>query len=203
MKVGIIGTGKVGSAIGGALASKGYEVIYGSRNPQQAKVPQGTRAATPKEAATEADVVIMAVPYSAVKDAIKEAGKDSFKGKTVVDVTNPLGKNMDWAVGFKTSSAEEMAKEMKGANVVKAFNTVFAEHMAAGNINGEKLGLFIASDSDDAKRTVREFGEKIGFDVIDAGKLEAARYLEALGMLNIHLGYKQNMGSKMGFKVVR
>ena len=203
MKISIIGTGKVGSAIGGALSAKGYEVVYGSRNPQNASMPNGTKVESLKEAASDADVIIMAVPYSAVKEAVKEAGKDNFKGKTVIDVTNVLGKNMEWAIGFKTSGAEELAKEIKGANVVKAFNTVFAEHMPIGNINGEKLSLFIASDSDEAKKNVRELGEKIGFDVVDAGKLEAARYLEALGMLNIHLGYKQNMGSKIGFRLVK
>ncbi len=199
MKIGIIGTGNVGKAIGEALRAKGYEVTYGSRNPQSAGLPQGVRVTSQEETAKDSDVIVLAVPYLALKETIHAAGKDNFKDKTVIDVTNVMDKNMDWALGFKTSGAEELSKELKHAKVVKAFNTVFAQHMGDGTAKGEKLDLLIASDHDDAKAVVKELGEKLGFEVVDAGKLESARYLEALGMLNIHLGYKQ----KLAFEGVR
>ena len=199
MKIGIIGTGNVGKAMGEGLRAKGYEVAYGSRNPQSANMPPGVRVTSQAEAAKDSDVIVMAVPYLALKETIHAAGRDNFRDKVVVDVTNVMGKNGEWDIGFKTSGAEELSKELKHAKVVKAFNTVFAQHMADGTAKGEKLDLLIASDHEDAKAAVKELGEKLGFDVIDAGPLEAARLLEALGMLNIHLGYKQ----KLAFEGVR
>ncbi len=201
MKIGVIGTGNVGKAIGEGLKSKGYEVIYGSRDPKAAKLPAGSVVKEAAEAAKEADVVVLAIPYMALKDEVKRIGKDSFKDKVVIDVTNVMGKNGEWSIGFNTSGAEELSKELKHAKVVKAFNTVFAQYMGAGSANGQKLDLFIASDFDDAKSSVRELGEKLGFNVVDAGKLQAARYLEALGMFNIHLGYVQKVPFK-GVKLV-
>jgi hypothetical protein len=202
LKIAIIGTGNVGKAIGEALRSKGYEVAYGSRNPQSASMPQGVRVTSQAEAAKDSDVIILAVPYLALKETIHAVGKDNFKDKVVIDATNVMDKNMKWALGFKTSGAEELSKELKHAKVVKAFNTVFSQHMGSGNVNGEQLDLLIASDHDDAKTAVREIGEKLGFNVVDAGPLESARLLEALGMLNIHLGYVQKVPFE-GIKLVR
>ncbi len=202
MKVGIIGTGNVGKAIGEALRAKGYEVTYGSRNPQSAGLPQGVRVTSQAEVAKDSDLIVLAVPYLALKETIHAAGKDNFKDKVVIDVTNVMGKNGEWDIGFKTSGAEELSKELKHAKVVKAFNTVFAQHMGEGSANGEKLDLFMASDHDDAKAAVREIGEKLGFNVVDAGQLQAARLLEAVGMFNIHLGFTQKVPFE-GIRLVR
>ncbi len=202
MKVAIIGTGTVGTSIGSALLGKKYEVVYGSRKPQSAKVPKGAAVRTQVEAVNGADVVFLAVPYLAVKDTVESIGPGTFSKKTVVDVTNVLDKNFGWAVGFSTSGAEELAKLIPGANVVKAFNTMSAAYMGTANMKGERLPLFVAGDSDEAKASVKEMGAKIGFDVIDAGQLKAARLLEALGMLNIHLGYNQKIG-EFAIRVVR
>ncbi|MCL5100366.1 MAG: NAD(P)-binding domain-containing protein [Candidatus Marsarchaeota archaeon] len=202
MKVAIIGTGKVGKNIGTALIGK-YEVVYGSRDPAGAAVPKGAEVKNNTEAVKDADVVFMAVPYSAVKQVVESIGAENLSNKTVVDVTNALDSNMQWVTGFNTSAAEELAKMIPKARIVKAFNTVFAQHMGVGKLNGEKLALFIAGDNDEAKSYVREIGESIGFDVVDAGELKSARYLEALGMLNIELGFSQKLGTAIGFRLVR
>ncbi len=203
MRISIIGTGHVGTSIGSALTRKGHEVIYGSRNPDSARVLNGAKVETQADAVKNSDTVIMAIPYSALSETVSSLGAAAFSGKTVVDVSNIYNKNMEWAFGFSTSGAEEFAKLVPGANVVKAFNTVFAKHMSAGMLKNEKLTLFMAGDSKEAKTRVQKLGEDIGFDVVDAGKLKNARYLEALGMMNIDLGANQKLGEDIGFRLVR
>jgi predicted dinucleotide-binding enzyme len=86
--------------------------------------------------------------------------------------------------------------------VVKAFNTVFAPHMASGQVKGTSLTLLVAGDDPHAKDEVLALGRDIGFDSVDAGPLRNARWLEALGYLNIQLGYMLKMGTEIGFKLI-
>ncbi len=203
MEIAIIGSGKVGKSIGTGLLKSGNKVVYGSRNPAQATVPEGAAKASVEEAAKKAEVIFLAVPYSAVKETIAKLKNAGIAGKTVVDVTNIIGPNMEWAMGFNSSGAEELAKELQGVDVVKAFNTVFAEHMSTGKLNGEKLSLFMAGDNPAAKGKVKQLAEQIGFEACDAGELKNARYLEPLGLLMINLGFGMKMGTRIGFKLVK
>jgi len=86
---------------------------------------------------------------------------------------------------------------------VKAFNTVFAQHMDSGKVKGQQLSLLVAGDDASAKERVLTLGRDLGFDAIDAGPLRNARWLESLGYLNILLGYVQKLGSEIGFRLVR
>ncbi|RKG91147.1 NADPH-dependent F420 reductase [Corallococcus terminator] len=86
---------------------------------------------------------------------------------------------------------------------VKAFNTVFAQHMDTGHVKGEKLSLLVAADDASAKERVLGLGRDLGFDAIDAGPLRNARWLESFGYLNILLGYVQKLGPDIGFRLVR
>ncbi len=124
---------------------------------------------TVKETATWGEVVIIAVPFTAVDAVLHELG-NSIDGKVMVDVTNALTQDMRLAVGFSTA-ARKSSKENSGAHVVKAFNTVFAQHMDKGSVRGQQLTLFAASDDQQARRTVLELGRQIGFDPVDAGAL--------------------------------
>jgi 8-hydroxy-5-deazaflavin:NADPH oxidoreductase len=89
------------------------------------------------------------------------------------------------------------------ARVVKAFNTVFAQHMDSGTLRGETLTLFAAGDDAGARSQVLSLGRDLGFDPVDAGPLTNARSLEALGYFNIQLGYMLTMGPLIGFKLLR
>ena len=106
------------------------------------------------------------------------------------------------ALGFTTSGAEELQKQAPEAKVVKAFNTVFAQHMDTGRVKDERVSLLVASDHPAAKAAVQALGGDIGFDSIDAGPLRNARWLESLGYLNIQLGYVLGMGTEIGFALV-
>src|SRR5690349_13666191 len=116
------------------------------------------------------DIVILAVPYPAVADAVRELA-DRISGKALIDVTNALGPDFQLAIGFSTSGAEELQKMAPAARVVKAFNTVFAEHMATGQVKGTTLTLLVAGDDQNAKEQTLAMGRDIGFDAVDAGSL--------------------------------
>lgn len=188
-KVGIIGSGNVGSAINTGLAKAGYE----SRVSTEDNVA---------EVASGADIIILAVPFGAIQDVVKKLGSNA-NGKIVIDATNALTAKMELAVGFSTSGAEELQKLLPKSKVVKAFNTVFAQHMSTGKLNGQSLTAFAASDDESARNSVLELLRAIGFDAVNGGPLQNSRHLEALGFMNIQLGYVLGNGAMTGFKYVR
>lgn len=149
-----------------------------------------------------ADVVLLAVPFGSVDEVVKSAGK-ALAGKTVVDVTNALDANMGLAVGYTTSGAEDLQNKVPDARVVKAFNTVFAQHMATGKLGGKPIAAFVAGDDTDAKATVQQLARDIGFDPVDAGPLKNARLLEPMAYLNIQLGYVLGLGTDIGITLAK
>ncbi len=187
-KVAIIGKGNVGAALKRGLDRAGYETKITGRG--------GARAA-----AEWGEIIILAVPYSEIETVGKELG-DSVKGKTVIDVTNPLTKEFGLAIGFTTSAAEEIQKRLAGAKVVKGFNSVFASCMDSGKVKGERVSVPIAGNDDAARKAALQLAGDIGFDAVDAGPLSNSRWIEALGYLNIQLGFMQKMGTDIGFKLV-
>lgn len=189
MKIAIIGKGNVGSALERGLSSSGHQLRAVGSDPGAAR-----------EAARWAEVVILAVPFGQVGAAVDEIG-NAADSKPLVDVTNALGKDMQLAVGFTTSGAEELQKKLPKAHVVKAFNTVFAKHMDSGKVDGERLSAFIAGDDATAKQIVMDLARNIGFEPVDSGPLRNARLLEPLAMLNIQLGYALGRGPDIGFKL--
>jgi len=190
-KIGIIGDGNVGSALGRGLERAGHDVRT-----------VGNDKAKIRETASWGETVLLAVPFGALDDVVKTAG-DALAGKTVIDATNPLGPDMGLAIGFNTSAAEELHKKLPKARVVKSFNTVFAKHMDTGKLGNHPLSAFVAGDDAGAKSTVLQLARDIGFDAVDAGPLKNARHLEPLAVLNIHLGYAGKMGTDIGFNLVR
>ena len=187
-KVVIIGSGKVGKALRQGLERTDYEVRVAAR---------GQVA----ETAAWADIIVVAVPFAATAEVARELQK-SADGKPIVDVTNALTKDMQLAVGFSTSGAEELQRLLPQGRVVKAFNTVFAQHMSRGSAAGQQLSAFVASDDATARKSVLELGKALGFDPIDAGPLRNARHLEAIAYFNIQLGFVLGNGADTGFKYV-
>jgi predicted dinucleotide-binding enzyme len=186
-KIGILGNGNVGSALARGLKRAGHEVRA-----------VGEDAAAIRDVAGWGEVVILAVPFGAIDDVLKTAG-EAMSGKTVIDVTNALDANMNLAIGYTTSGAEELQKKLPRSRVVKAFNTVFAQHMDTGRLGDERLTAFVAGDDAPAKKAVLELARQIGFDAVDAGPTKNARLLEPFGFFNIQLGYGLKMGTQIGF----
>lgn len=193
----IIGSGNMGSALARHLSAAGHKVVFGSRAETKAadRVP-GVPALPVGEAVGSAEIVFLAVPYGEV--AVLAPRLAGLAGKVVVDLTNPLTADyMGLTLGFTTSAAEQIQRLFPDAKVVKGFNTIFAQLLAAGPAlpHGEKVPVFLASDHADAKTIVSALAAAIGFSVVDAGKLVNARYLEPLAGLNIYLGYGAGLGT--------
>jgi NADPH-dependent F420 reductase len=203
MKIGIIGTGNVGGALGKAWSTAGHEVFFGSREPLKAKKlasSANAKVGSIKEAAAFGNTVLLAVNYNVAKEAIGAAG--SLDGKILIDCTNPLGSGFGLSIGYTTSAGEEIAKLAKGAKVVKAFNTAFAQVMANTKYGSEKPTMFICGDDAEAKKIVLQLAEDIGFEPVDVGPLKSARYLEPAAALIISLAYGLGKGTDIAYRLI-
>lgn len=199
MKVLVIGTGNMGAGFVKQLAAAGHQVSVTARDQTKAHaVAQqfGAVAVAAAGSAAAVDAIVLATPYAEAVAALRAVG--DLTGKTVIDITNPLTPDyMGLTLGHNTSAAEEIAKAVPGAEVVKGFNTVFAQVLAEGAEwgDGQKVTVFVASESDRAKQTARALAESMGFRVMDAGGLQNARYLEPVAGLNIYFGYGAGLGT--------
>lgn len=182
MRIGIIGSGHVGTALGSAWARAGNEVMFSSRDLAHdkqlaAQLGANARAGTPQEAAAFGQVLLFAVPYSAFPELIKSLG-GSFKGKVVINASNPFpqrdGQIADQA--RQQGAGVFDAHLLPGAFVVRAFNAIPAAHMASAHEDPGKIGMPVAGDQramDVAARLIRE----VGFVPVPVGGLEMAKYL--------------------------
>ena len=199
MKVLVIGAGNMGSGFVKQLTAAGHQVTVTARDTAKAQAlaqQYGAQALSAAGAAKGAEAIVVATPYAEAAGALANAG--DLSGKIVIDITNPLTPDyMGLTVGHSTSAAEEIARAVPGAEVVKGFNTVFAQVLADGaNLGGtQKVTVFLASDSEPAKEAARALAESMGFQTMDAGGLKNARYLEPLGGLNIYFGYGAGLGT--------
>lgn len=210
MRIAVIGAGNVGGALGKLWASKAHEIVFGVRNPHDLKLQElikaaggKARAASVKDAASFGEVVVLATPWPATEEAIKSAG--TLAGKILIDCINPLASDLSGLViGTNNSAAEEVARWARGAKVVKAFNTIGAANFENPRFGSENASMFICGDDAAAKSTVAKLAAELGFDVVDTGPLIAARWLEPLAMLWIHLAFKQGLGpTGHAFKLLR
>ncbi|MHC8327685.1 NADPH-dependent F420 reductase [Pseudomonas sp. LB1P83] len=190
--ISIIGSGGMAAAIGGLAAKAGYTVEVMSRDAAKARAlaeqvgaggTTGTFGAVPA-----GDIVILAVPYSAVLDVVKQYGEE-LAGKLLVDITNPVAPDLTSFVTPENSfGAQEIAKAVPAdAEVVKAFNTHFSHVLAAGPVDGHPLDVFIAGDNVQAKARVSAFIENLGLRPMDTGPLLMARTLEHVCLLSLGL----------------
>jgi len=208
MKITVIGAGNMGSAFVKQLTAAGHTVSVTARNLDKAKAVAaahpGAIAVVTDNAAADADVVVLATGYADAVTALHSVGP--LTGKVVIDITNPLTADyMGLTIGHTTSAAEEIAKAVPDAKVVKGFNTVFAQVLAAGADfgSGHKVSVFLAADDASAKTSAKTLTESMGFETIDAGGLKNARYLEPLAGLNIYLGYGAGLGTGIAPTFIR
>jgi len=188
----IIGTGGMAAAIGGLAAKAGHTVEVTSRDAVKARTLAaqiGAGATTGAFGAAPAgDIVILAVPYSAVLDVVKQYG-EGLADKVLVDITNPVASDHTSFVPPGDSfGAKEITKAAPAdAKVVKAFNTQFSHVLAAGPVPGHALDVFIAGNDAQAKARVSAFIESLGLRPMDTGPLPMARSLEHACLLSLGL----------------
>lgn len=186
----IFGQGNMGQAIASVFTSGGHQVDFVGK--EGLTGPAG-------------DVVVLAVPYAAVPSII-EANKEALTGKILVDISNPVNfENMDELVTpVDSSAAEEIAKLIPEARVVKGFNTTFAATLATKSVAGkETTTVQLASDDQEAKDIVAGYIQEGGLNTIDAGALKRARELEAMGFLQITLAAREQLNWTAGFAVIK
>jgi NADPH-dependent F420 reductase len=213
MNISIIGTGNMARGIATRALAGGHTVtLVGHEAGKAARLAtelQGAAQAgasvqaASSGAAIEGDIVVLAVPYAAAAAIVQQYG-DQLVGKVVVDITNPVDfSTMSPVVAAGTSGAEEIAKAAPaGAKVVKAFNTIFAGTLLAGQVANQPLDVFIAGDDADAKATISQLVSSGGLRAIDAGPLQRARQLEALGLLHMALQFTLNTGFASAVKII-
>jgi predicted dinucleotide-binding enzyme len=206
MNIAIIGAGNVGRALAGSAARAGNSVTVSSTTGESARAvaeQTGARAATSsRDAVEQAEIVILAVPYSAV-DAVLAGVGDALVGKVVVDATNPIKPDFTGLATGEKSGAEEIQAKAPGARVVKAFNTAFATRQVDPRVaGGLRVDGYVAADDDDARAAVLGLVEAIGFNPVDAGGLTMSRHLEGMAWLNISLQVKNGWSWQSGWKLV-
>lgn len=183
IKIGVIGSGKVGSALGAVWVKAGHEVMFSSRHIEHdrslaADLGAGARAGTSREAAAFGEVLIVAVPYGALPDVGKELA-DLIKGKVVIDACNPFpnrdGEIADWALekGAGHASAELLA----GARVVRAFNAIGAARMGSAYQEPGVVGMPIAGDDAEAVEIASGLIREIGYEPVLVGGLAMGKHL--------------------------
>ena len=207
MQIAVIGTGNVGAALGKRWAEGGHRVVFGTRDPESAKVTALVEAAGPNASAdrianatARAEVVLLAVPWDVVRLVLENAGE--LSGKVLIDATNPIAP-AGLAVGFDTSGGELVAEWAPGARVVKAFNTTGANNLADSRYGDVRPSMFLCGDDAAAKQIAGELAGEIGFEAIDAGALSLARVLEPLTVLWVSLAHRQGLGRNIAFSLLR
>ena len=213
MDITIIGTGNMARGIATRALAGGYSVtLVGHEAGQAETLASDLRGAAQRGASVQAappgasiasPVIVLAVPYPAAAPIVQQYG-NQLGGKIIVDITNPIDfSTMSPLLAGGTSGAEEIAKAAPaGARVVKAFNTTFASTLVAGQVAGQPLDVFIASDDAEAKAAISQLVEAGGMRPIDTGPLQRARQLEALGLLHIALQFTLNTGFGSAVKIL-
>lgn len=203
MEITIIGTGNMARGIGTRAVAGGHAVtLLGTERSDAeslaAELGGDTKAGVVGDPLT-GDVVVLAVWYPVTLEVAERYASD-LDGKVVVDISNPLDTTtFEPVVSRAGSGVQEVAAAAPGARLVKAFNTTFAGTLVPGQVDGEQLDVFVASDDDDAKQVVTRLAADGGLRVVDAGPLRRARELEALGYL--HIAIQEGLGTGYGSAV--
>ena len=183
LKIGIIGSGNVGSAIGAVWVEAGHEVMFSSRDIEHdralaARLGGGARAGSPREAAAFGEVVMVSVPYHALPAVGKDAG-DLLEGKVVIDTNNPFpnrdGEIAEWA--REKGAGLATAELLPGARLVRAFNAIGAESMGSQHKDPGSVGMPIAGDDAEAVEVASRLIRELGYEPVLIGGLDKGRYL--------------------------
>jgi len=205
MKIGIIGSGIVGQVLAKGFKSEGHEVVVGTRNPDKEELKNfkienhSIGIATFEESTLNAELLVLATAGNVVEEAIRMAGLHNFKGKVVIDATNPIDPHnppVNGVLRFYTeansSLLERIQKLIPDAKLVKAFNSVGNAVMYKPNLVEGTPTMFICGNDDEAKKIVTRILVSFGWESEDMGKAEAAGAIESLCILWCIPGFLRN-----------
>jgi len=211
MRVGIVGSGLMGGKLGTLFARAGHQMVFSYARSKEklnklAKDAKGNaRAGTPREAAQDADALLVAVHWSRMDDVLKQAG--DLSGKVILTCSLPMNADdTGLVIGHITSGAEELAKKIPKAKVVCAFNTVPSEvffGVYEARRKAAKPSLVYCGDDSRSKEIAAELIRDVGFDPVDAGPLRIARYTEPFALLMGQLAYEGKDGPELAYRFER
>jgi predicted dinucleotide-binding enzyme len=214
MRIGILGSGDVGRALGAGFVARGHQVTIGTREPakldgwlkQQAGKQGSAAVGSFADTAARCDLAVLATLWSGTEAALELAGPGNLIGKVVIDATNPLvfapGKPPALALGHTDSGGEQVQRWLPTSKVVKAYNTVGHAHMVDPQFAGGPPDLFIAGNDSEAKRTVTGINTAFGWSTIDLGDITAARLLEPMCIVWVLYGLR-TQGWNHAFKLLK
>ena len=208
MNIGIIGTGNMGAALGRLWAARGHTIrLSFARDEAKLRARANSIGATACEvraAVENSDALLLSVPWSAVPEALKQAG--DLSGKLLITCCTPLNADMSGlTLGLSDSGAETIQRLAPEARVVEAFNSVFATIFESGDTSfGDRQAtVFICGDEAPAKEIVTQLIEEIGCESVDAGPLSSARYLEPMGALMVRFAFLLDQGTELNLSLLR
>jgi len=211
MRIGILGSGLMGGKLGTLFARAGHDVVFSySRSDRKLErlardAGRNASAGTPADAVRGADALLLAVHWSRVDDVLKQAGK--LSGKVLVSCSLPMNKDdTKLVVGHTSSGAEALATKARRAQVVAAFGTVPSEVLFSvfeSRRNKNRPSLIYYGDHKRAKTVAARLIRDVGFDPVDAGPLETARYTEPFTMLVAQLAYETSRSAKLAYRFLR
>lgn len=207
MNIAILGAGVVGAALGQAFAARGHAIRFGARDATSDKVVRalaaidGATASSMSEAVAWSGAVVLATPWGGTEAALRSAGP--FDGKPLLDATNPLTATYGLALGHTTSGGEQVQAWAPDARVVKIFNTTGYGNMADARYAQGRPAMVLCGDDTAAKSVAARLAEEIGFEPLDLGALDGARYLEPSALVWIRLAIAQGLGRDIAFGLMR
>jgi 8-hydroxy-5-deazaflavin:NADPH oxidoreductase len=212
MRIGVLGSGIVGTTLAGGFLAHGHEVMIGSREPAKladfVRQNRGARAGTPEETAKFAEVAVLAVKGTVAAAMVRAAGSANLAGKPLIDATNPLADvpPVNGVLRFFTSLddslMERLQKEFPQVRFVKAFNSVGSARMVNPAYAQGRPSMFICGNDQPAKALVTRLLDELGWDAEDMGEVEAARAIEPLCMLWCIPGLRRNQWTH-AFKLLK
>jgi len=205
MKIGIIGTGNIGGALARLWMAHGHEVVLGVRDEEKIAAVRGAfpgaSVVLTEDAAAGAEVVTLALPWSAVEPVLAEMRP--LAGKVLIDTNNPLKADLSGLEALGGRSAAEVIQQLHPeARVVKAFNTVGAAYLGHARVGDADAGGFYCGDDEGAKAVVAELVGQTGLVPVDCGSLRNALYLEAMAMLWIDMAFGHRRGERFAFALL-
>jgi predicted dinucleotide-binding enzyme len=211
MRIGILGSGRMGGTLGTIFARAGHDVVFSYAHTERklARLARDAgrraRAGTPADAVRAADALLLAVHWSRVGDVLRQAG--DLSGKVMVSCSMPMNKSdTDLVVAYRSSGAEALARKARGAHVVSAFSTVPSEVLFAvyaARRRKKRPSLVYCGDHKGAKRVAARLIHDAGFDPVDAGPLRIARYTEPFTLLVAQLAYEGRGGPELAYRLER
>jgi predicted dinucleotide-binding enzyme len=211
VRIGILGSGLMGAKLGTLFARAGHAVVFSyARNRRKLerlarKAGDAARAGSPREAAQNADALLLAVHWSRVDDVLAQSG--DLAGRVIVSCSLPMNdEDTELVIARSSSGAETLAEKLPAAHVVCAFNTVPSEVLLsvfAARRRAMRPSLIYCGDHARAKRVAARLIRDVGFEPLDAGPLRVARYTEPFALLVAQLAYERKGGARLAYRFER